>query len=151
GACRVKELLARAEIALPALAYRLLSLLGAQLEALEATLKVADAELRAWHRDNALSRRLAGIPGVGPIGAMALVLRGPDWAAFASARGFASGVGLTPRLSGTAGKMRPGKISKEGDEMLRRVLVLGATAVIRRAKEGKGSAWLLGLVARKPP
>ena len=151
GACRVKEVLACAEAELPVLAFRLLSLLGEQLEALEATLKTADAELRAWHRGNALSRRLAGIPGIGPVGAMALVLRVPDPRAFASARGFAAWAGLTPRLSGTAGKNRPGRISKQGDAMLRRLLVLGATAVIRRAKEGKGSAWLLGLVARKPP
>jgi transposase len=151
GACRVKELLARAEAELPALAFRLLSQLGTQLAALEDTLKAVGAELMAWHRGNALSRRLAGIPGIGPIGAMALVLRVPDPTAFTSARGFAAWTGLTPQLSGTAGKNRPGRISKQGDEMLRRLLVLGATAMIRRAKQGKGSAWLLGLVARKAP
>ena len=151
GACQVKEVLARAKAELPALAFRLLSLLGGQLAALEETLKAADAELMAWHRGNALSRRLAGIPGVGPIGAMALVLRVPDPAAFTSARGFAAWTGLTPRLGGTAGKNRPGRVSKEGDETLRRLLVLGAMALIRRARQGKGSAWLLGLLARKPP
>ena len=151
GACRIKEILARAEAELPALAFRMLSLLGELLAALDERLKTLGAELMAWHRGNALSRRLAGIPGIGPIGAMALVLRVPDPKAFACARGFAAWVGLTPRLNGTAGKNRPGRISKEGDETLRRFLVLGATAVIRRAKQGKGSAWLLGLVARKPP
>jgi transposase len=150
GACRVKELLARAEAELPALALRLLALLGTQLEATEVTLKAADRELMAFHRGHALSRRLAGIPGIGPVGAMALVLRVPDPAAFSSARGFAAWTGLTPRLSGTAGKQRPGRVSKAGDEMLRRLLVLGATALIWRAKQGKGSPWLLGLVARKP-
>lgn len=151
GACQVKAILARAAAELPALAFRLLSLLGDQLAALEATLKALGAELMAWHRGNALSRRLAGIPGIGPIGAVALVLRVPDPAAFTCARGFAAWTGLTPRLSGTAGRNRPGRVSKEGDETLRRLLVLGAMAVIRRAQEGKGSAWLLGLVARKPP
>jgi transposase len=150
GACRVKEVLARAEAELPALAFRLLSLLGTQLEAVEAALKAADAELRAWHRSNELSRRLAGIPGIGPIGAMALALRVPDPAVFRSARGFAAWTGLTPRLSGTAGKQRPGRISKAGDQTLRRLLVLGATAMIRRAKAGRGSPWLTGLLARKP-
>ena len=129
----------------------MLSLLGELLAALDERLKTLGAELMAWHRGNALSPRLAGIPGIGPIGAMALVLRVPDPKAFACARGFAAWVGLTPRLNGTAGKNRPGRISKEGDETLRRFLVLGAPAVIRRAKQGKGSAWLLGLVARKPP
>ena len=147
----MKELLARAEAELPALVVRLLSLLGDQLETLEAALKTADAELMAFHRANALSRRLAGIPGIGPVGAMALVLRVPDPEAFASARSFAAWAGLTPRLSGTAGKNRPGRISRQGDAMVRRLLVLGATALVRRAKQGKGSAWLLGLLARKPP
>jgi transposase len=163
GARQVKAVLARAEAELPALAFRLLSLLGEQLAALEETLKAANAELMAWHRGNVLSRRLAGIPGVGPgseplrrttsvrLRAMALVLRVPDPAAFASARGFAAWTGLTPRLDGTAGKNRPGRISKQGDETLRRLLVLGAMALIRRAQQGQGSAWLLGLLARKPP
>ena len=151
GARQVKAVLARVEAELPALTVRLLSLLGGQLAALEEALKAANAELMAWHRDNALSRRLAGIPGVGPVGAMALVLRVPDPAAFTSARGFAAWTGLTPRLDGTAGKNRPGRISKQGDETLRRLLVLGAMALIRRAQQGKGSAWLLGLLARKPP
>lgn len=150
GACRVKELLARAEAELPKLAMGLLSLLARLLETIEDKLKTIGTELMAWHRSNALSRRLAGIPGIGPIGAMALVLRVPDPAAFASARGFAAWTGLTPRLNGTAGKQRPGHLSKAGDEMLRRLLVLGATAMLRRARAGRGSAWLIGLLARKP-
>jgi transposase len=150
GACQVKELLTRAEAELPALAMGLLSILADLLQAVEDKFKAVDAQLMAFHRANALSRSLAGIPGVGPIGAMALVLRVPDPAAFTSARGFAAWAGLTPKLNGTAGKQRPGRVSKAGDEMLRRLLVLGAMAVIRRAKEGKGSAWLLGLLARKP-
>jgi transposase len=150
GACRVKELLARAEQELPALAFQLLSLLGEQLDALEGRLKAVDAKLLAWHRQSALSRRLATIPGIGPVTAMALVLRVPDPGAFASARGFAAWTGLTPRLSGTAGRHRPGAISREGDETLRRLLVAGAMSLIRRAQQGKGSAWLVDLLARKP-
>jgi transposase len=151
GACRMKELLVSAEAGLPALAFKLLSHLGTQLASVEETLKRVDAELIAFHRENALSRRLAGIPGVGPIGAMALVLRVPDPTAFASARGFAAWAGLTPRQSGTAGKHRPGRISKQGDEMVRRALVLGATAMVKLARQGKGSPWLLSLVACKAP
>ena len=150
GACQVKELLTRAQAELPELAMGLLSILADLLQAVEDKFKTVDAQLMAFHRANALSGKLAGIPGVGPIGAMALVLRVPDPAAFTSARGFAAWAGLTPKLNGTAGKQRPGRVSKAGDEMLRRLLVLGAMAVIRRAKEGKGSAWLLGLLARKP-
>ena len=63
---------------------------------------------------------------------------------------FAAWIGITPRENSTAGKHRPGKISREGDESLRRRLVLGATAVIQQAKTGRASPWLLGLLARKP-
>src|SRR5207245_2973471 len=65
-------------------------------------------------------------------------------------RHFAAWIGITPRENSTAGKHRPGKISREGDESLRRLLVLGATAVIQQAKAGRASPWLVGLLARKP-
>ena len=74
----------------------------------------------------------------------------PDVKAFRSGRHFAAWIGITPRENSTAGKHRPGKISREGDEDLRRLLVLGATAVIQRAKRGRASPWLLGLLARQP-
>src|SRR6202023_1237455 len=54
------------------------------------------------------------------------------------------------RENATGGKHRPGKISHEGDESLRRLLLLGATAGLQRAKRGRASPWLLGLLARKP-
>jgi transposase len=73
----------------------------------------------------------------------------PDPKGFRSARHFASWIGITPREDSTAGKHRPGKISRQGDEDLRRLLVLGATAVIQQAKRGRASPWLLGLLARK--
>src|SRR5438270_2562170 len=74
----------------------------------------------------------------------------PDAKAFRSGRHFAAWTGITPRENSTAGKHRPGQISREGDESLRRLLVLGATAVIQQAKAGRASPWLLGLLARKP-
>jgi transposase len=64
--------------------------------------------------------------------------------AFRSGRHFAAWVGITPRESSTGGKHRLGKISHQGDEDLRRLLVLGATAVIQQAKRGRASPWLLG-------
>jgi|SRR5271155_2280158 len=80
--------------------------------------------------------------------------------AFRSARHFAAWIGITPREDSTAGKSRPGKISRQGDEDLPRLLVFGATAVIQQAKPrgnpagqrptGRASSWLLGLLARKP-
>jgi transposase len=59
---------------------------------------------------------------------------------------------LTPKDHSTAGKVRLGGITRAGDEALRSVLVLGATAVIQHAqRSGKASPWLAELLKRKPP
>jgi transposase len=137
----------------PALARELFAVQGRECAQLQVELKAIEAKLRAWHRANADSRRLAKIPGVGPIGATALVMKTPDPRAFASGRHFAAWLGLTPKDHSTAGKTRLGKITRAGDERLRSVLVAGATAVIQQAKHGRGrpSPWLLALLKRKPP
>ena len=89
--------------------------------------------------------------GIGPIGAMLLKMKTPDPALFQSGRQFAAWIGLTPKDHSTAGKVRSGVITRAGDEGLRSVLVVGATAVIRHAlRGGKASPWLLGLLKRKP-
>lgn len=139
-----------AEESVPGLARDMLGLLASQLEALNAKLQAIEARLMAWHRQDQTSQLLATIPGIGPIGGVSFALKAPDAKAFRSGRHFAAWVGITPREHSTAGKHRPGKISREGDEDLRRLLVLGATAVIRFAKPGNASAWLLNLLARKP-
>ena len=74
----------------------------------------------------------------------------PDPKDFRSARHFAAWLGITPREHSTGGRQRLGKISRAGDEGLRRLLVLGAMAVIQQAKKGRAAPWLLGLLARKP-
>jgi transposase len=137
----------------PALARELFAVQGREYARLQVELKAIEARLMAWHRANADSRRLARIPGVGPIGATALVMKTPDPRAFASGRHFAAWLGLTPKDHSTAGKTRLGKITRAGDEMLRSVLVAGATAVIQQARCGRGrqSPWLLALLKRKPP
>jgi transposase len=120
---------------------------------LQVELKAIEARLMAWHRANAASRRLAQIPGVGPIGATTLVMKTPDPRAFSSGRHFAAWLGLTPKDHSTAGKTRLGKITRAGDEVLRSLLVVGATAVIQQVRRGRGrpSPWLLALLKRKPP
>jgi transposase len=138
---------------LPVLARELFAIQGRDYGQLQAELKAIEARLRAWHRANADSRRLAKIPGVGPIGATTLVMKTPDPGAFPSGRHFAAWLGLTPKDHSTAGKTRLGKITRAGDERLRSVLVAGATAVIQQAKHGRGhpSPWLIALLKRKPP
>jgi transposase len=137
----------------PALARELLAQQGRQYAQLQDELKEIEARLKAWHRSNADSRRLAQIPGIGPIGAPELVMKTPDPATFTSARHFAAWIGLTPKDHSTAGKTRLGKITRAGDERLRSVLMAGATAVVKQARRGRGhpSPWLVALLKRKPP
>jgi transposase len=137
----------------PALARELFAIQRREYTQLQVELKAIEVRLMAWHRANADSRRLAQIPGVGPIGATALVMKTPDPRAFPSGRHFAAWLGLTPKDHSTAGKTRLGKITRAGDERLRSVLVAGATAVIQQAKHGRGhpSPWLVALLKRKPP
>ena len=152
GPKQITELLARlaSDQGVPALAREMVGLLADQLAAVNAKLKVIEARLMMWHRHDQTSQCLATIPGVGPIGGVSLALKVPNARAFRSGRHFAAWIGITPRENATAGKHRPGKISRQGDEDLRRLLVLGATAVIQQAKRGHASPWLLGLLARKP-
>ena len=155
GLNQVVPLLARLaqDESVPELARDLFALQGRDYAQLQVELKAIEVRLRAWHRANADSRRLAQIPGVGPIGATALVMKMPDPHAFPSGRHFAAWLGLTPKDHSTAGKTRLGKITRAGDEMLRSVLVAGATAVIQQARRvrGRPSRWLLELLKRKPP
>ena len=112
----------------------------------------ADRRILAWHRASEVSRRLAEIPGVGPLIATALVAAVPDPHAFRSGRDLSAWIGLVPREDSTGGKHRPGHISKAGDRYLRRLLVVGALSVIRRAKQTdcKRRPWLAALLERRP-
>ena len=153
GPVKVAELLQRAhapKAGVPALALELLNLLSNQLDALEARLKIIEVQLMARHRSDPVSQCLATQPGIGPIGAISLTLRVPDPKAFRSGRHFAAWLGLVPKENSSGGRRRLGAISRQGDAALRKLLVLGATAVISFAKPGKASPWLVNLLARKP-
>ncbi|WP_158913289.1 IS110 family transposase [Caulobacter sp. S45] len=133
---------------LPSLARELFALqLGAQIDQLE-------LKLKAWRRANDCSRRLAEIPGLGPVGAAMLQMKTPAPELFRSGRQFAAWLGLTPKDYSTGGKVRLGVITRAGDEGLRSVLVVGATAVLRHHKGGEGrgalASWLDQLLKRKP-
>ena len=135
----------------PLLARELFAMLACQYDQVQAELKAIEAKLVAWHRADAISRRLAEIPGVGPITAAALVMKAPDPHAFRSGRLFAAWLGLTPKDHSTAGKTRLGKITRAGDETLRSLLVVGATSVVKQAQRGRGSHWLIALLRRTSP
>lgn len=153
GPVKVAELLQQAhaeEAGVPALALDMLGLLGAQLDVLDAKLKLIEARLMASHRENPVSQCLASQPGIGPIGAVSFALRVTDPKSFRSGRHFAAWLGLTPKENSSGGRHRQGRISRQGNEALRKLVVLGATAVIRFAKPGPALPWLLNLLARKP-
>jgi transposase len=156
GLCKVESLLARIadDQALPVLTRELFVQLGLTYREIQARFKLIDAKLLAWRRANPISVALSEISGVGPIGASLLVMKTPDPTAFKSGRQYAAWLGLTPKDHSTAGKARPGVITRAGDETLRSVLVAGATAVVNVARRGKGagaSAWLIALLKRKAP
>src|SRR5258707_1525938 len=103
------------------------------------------------HRSSEASQRVEAIPGIGVIGATAIVATVADPTIFRSGRDFAAWIGLVPRQDSTGGKQKLGPISKQGDRYLRRILVVGAIAVLRRAKENPGkSPWLTPRLARRP-
>ena len=163
GVDKIAPLLARlhSEPTLPALARELFAGHAKEYAQLQAQLEAIDAKLMAWHRRNEPSRRLVKIPGIGPIGATLLVMKVAQPKAFRSGRHFAAWIGLTPKDHSTAGKTRLGGITRAGDEALRSVLVVGATAVIQQVRRGKAcpwqgtggqpSPWLVELLKRKSP
>ena len=109
-----------------------------------------EKRILAQHRADAASRRLATIPGIGPITASAIAAAVPDATLFKSGRQFAAWLGLTPRAHSSGGKERLVGITKQGDGYIRRLLVIGATAVIRLARQGNASkAWAAKLLQRK--
>jgi transposase len=142
----------RADEIVPVLARELFAIQAEEYAQLQSQIDEIEAKLTAWHRADECSRRLVKIPSVGPIGAVLLRMKAPDPALFQSGRQFAAWIGLTPKDHSTAGKVRLGVITRAGDEGLRSVLVVGATAVIRHAlSSGKASPWLLDLLKRKSP
>lgn len=155
GLSKVELLLQRLQEdpALPSGARKLFEGLGQDYAALELRIGEVEAEFAEWHRTNECSRRLKTIPGIGIVTASLLVMKAPDPHAFKSGRDFAAWLGLTPKDHSTAGKVRLGGITRAGDEMLRSLLVVGATAVIQQARRERGtpSPWLAGLLRRKTP
>lgn len=111
-----------------------------------------DRALVAVQRTDDVSRRLATIPGIGPVGATALAASVTDPSQFRSGRQFAAWLGLTLLQNSSGGKERLGRITKVGDKYLRKLLVIGATSLVRRARHNPGMVdpRLADLLARKP-
>ena len=136
---------------IPPAARECLMALAAQLELVKRQILEADRRVLAWHRSSQVSKRLEAIPGVGPLIATALVASIPDPGAFRSGRDLSAWIGLVPKQNSTGGKERLGSISKAGNRYLRRLLVVGALSVIKRAKQlgYTRHPWLVTLMQRR--
>jgi len=148
----IQRLSSKEDLGLPDIARASLLAFGAYLEALAGEIRALERRLMAWHRMDAKSQRLETIPGVGLITATALAASVPDPSVFNSGRQFAAFLGLVPRQNSSGGKDRLGHISKMGNGYLRRLLVVGATSVVRRAGTNptKTGYWVRLLLERKP-
>ena len=133
---------------LPAMVAETLREQWARVARLDAEVGEIERRLKLWHRDNASSRRIAEIPGVGVLSATAAVAAMGDPAAFKSGREFAAWLGRVPRHSGTDGRVRMFGISKRGDTYLRTLLIHGARSAITNSKARPD--WVLRLAERKP-
>lgn len=137
--------------ALPAAMQQALQVILDQLDALQQQIGQLDRCIHVQHRASDVCRRLETIPGIGVIGATAIASTVADPSAFKTGRDFAAWIGLVPRQYSTGGKEKLGGISKQGDRYLRRLLVLGATAVIQHARRHPDKhPWIMRLLAKKP-
>ncbi len=156
GRRRVAELVAvlhdDLETRIPAPARTMLLELVATIEALEPRIKSTKKAIVTAARHDPVARLLMTIPNVGPITASAVAAMVGDPGRFRNGRHFAAWLGLVAKQNGTGGKMRLGRISKMGDRYLRKLLVLGATSGLRRARIGDTplAAWTASLLERRP-
>jgi transposase len=156
GSAKIKELIAviqdSEDQSVPALARAALQPLIHQMQSLDGQVEALDREIKAWHKTNETSRRLATIPGIGFLTASAIAATVLDASFFKSGREFAAWLGLTPRQNSSGSKERLGRISKKGNTYIRRLLVAGATSMLRyaRAKTATGADWVNGLLQRRP-
>lgn len=155
----VPELIEDASLALPGSFRLLMQRLLDHLSELSRQVTQLEGLIKAWHQNNALSRKLQAVPGIGPITASALVASVGDAKSFDSGRQLAAWLGLVPRQHSSGGKNVLLGISKRGDCYLRTLLIHGARSMVRvtqnRAKIGKPphdhADWLNKLLARRNP
>lgn len=121
-------------------------------EQLNDQIALLDKEIARRAREDVSARQLMTIPGIGPITATAILALAPPPESFAKGRDFAAWLGLTPRQHSSGGKEKLGSISKMGERTLRRLLIIGSSAVVLQASK-RGAAvgsWLEQMLARKP-
>src|SRR5215208_3798330 len=152
GRRKVKELITGLDnTEVPELARLALWQIADQIDECDKHIDVLERRILAWHKSDEASCNLATIPGIGPITASAIAVTVPDPSAFRNGRQLAAWLGLVPRQHSSGGKDRLSGITKAGNTYIRRLLVIGATSVIRYARsKAPGTAeWLKKLLDRK--
>ncbi len=147
----VRQLLDGERLDIPPMAIKVVIILAEQMRDLQARIGDLEKDLRMWFRGSEVATRLETIPGIGYITASALAASVTDPHQFTSGRQFAAWLGLTPRANSSGGKERMGRISKMGDQYLRRLLVNGMTSRLRWARlHPDAHSWVASLLQRKP-
>ena len=146
---RLVEIAYASESDLPDTARPVIDLMIDTLQALSDQISVLDAEIAVRATSDPDAKRLQTIPGVGAVTATAVMALAPPMVSFRKGRDFAAWVGLTPFQKSTGGKQILGRTSKMGDKTLRRLLVIGASAVVRWAarKGAPAGSWLEGMMS----
>lgn len=147
-----RQIIEGKELGVPPEATQVALTLSQQTLDVHLRIRAMERALLRWHQANDLSRRLATVPGIGPISASALAASVTDPHQFRSGREFAAWLGLTPRQNSSGGKERLGRITKMGDRYLRKLLFVGMTSLVKCAKRKPETVdpRLLDLLARKP-
>ena len=152
GRRKVKELITGLDnTEMPELARIALWQIADQIDECDKRIDALERQILAWHKSDEASCNLATIPGIGPITASAMAATVPNPSAFRNGRQLAAWLGLVPRQNSSGGKDRLSGITKTGNTYIRRLLVIGATSVIRfaRSKAPGTAEWLKKLLERK--
>ena len=155
GISHVADVVAAVEASqscLPESGRIILQLLVDTFTALDGQIAALDAEINRRSKADPTARRLMTIPGVGPIVSTAITALVPAAEGFRAGRDFAAWLGLTPVQKSTGGKQKLGAVSKRGERTIRRLLIIGASAVVRQASRrgAPEGSWLTRMLARKP-
>ena len=155
GVGRIDDLrdLAENNPSLPDEARQAMKLSVLHIEALTRSIDAIERKIAKAAAGDRTSRLLDRVPGVGPVTASAIAASAPNPGVFKSGRDFAAWLGLTPRQNSSGGKTRLGGITKQGNRYIRKLLVVGATAVLRHAaskRSGPLADWIAALRKRKP-
>lgn len=143
----IREHRAALDSQLPAVMQRLLDDQLQALGRIDENIKAMEREIAAVLRASAQAQRLSKVPGIGLLGATAMAATLGDGCAWRGAREFACCIGVTPRHSGTGGKVRIGGITKRGDAYIRTLLINGARNLVSSKKP---LPWIAEMLKRRP-